>query len=334
MERRQDSVDMVHNRQIKEMELMSGELRTVRDQLMITEGRLTRAEKQVEDLREQLLITEARSMRDNLMFYNIPEDNTPDNDTERVLRAFLQEEMNINNDDMKSISFDRVHRVGAKRRGWNRQIVAKFNTSRGKDIVMRHTKNLQRDKKFGVNEQLPRELEERKKQLLPKYKEARKEQKKPKWSLDKLVVDNKVTEVKRDHIKDINVNTTEVAAGMDVRHTPPMTHNNSSFQGHSTVIQSQDDIIPALHAMYADSRVARASHNMYAYRIQAGSTVIEHYEDDREWGAGRQLLKLLKDNNITNKIVCVSRWQGGSNLGRARFDHILKAAKQTLQIED
>lgn len=334
MERQQDAMDLVLNRQTTEMEMMAEELKTVKDQLMITEGRLTRAEKQVDDLREQLLVTEARSMRDNLMFYNIPEDNTLGKDMESTLRAFLREEMSISDEDMKSISFDRVHRIGAKRAQWSRPIVAKFTTSKGKDIVLRHTKNLRRDKNFGVNEQLPRELEERKKQLLPKYKEARREQRKPKWSLDKLVVGNQVTEVKRDGIKDINVNTTEIAASMDVSHTPPMTHNSTSFQGHSTVIKSQDDIVPALHAMYADSRVARANHNMYAYRIQVGSTVTEHYEDDREWGAGRQLLKLLKDHNITNKIVCVSRWNGGSNLGRARFDHILKAAKLTLQIED
>jgi hypothetical protein len=166
--------------------------------------------------------------------------------------------------------------------------------------------------------------------LLPKFKEARAQEKKPKWSLDK-----KVIEVKRDCVKDINIHTTEVAATMKVHHTPPKTHNNgSSFQAHSISIQSQDDIVPALHAMYADSRVARASSNMYAYRIKSGNTVIEHYEDDREWGAGRKLLKLLQDSKIINKIVCVTRWHGGSNLGRVRFDHILTAAKQTLQIED
>ena len=49
---------------------------------------------------------------------------------------------------------------------------------------------------------------------------------------------------------------------------------------HRVEIRNQDDIIPALHAIYADAHAARAKHNFYAYMIQAGSRVIEHYEDD------------------------------------------------------
>lgn len=40
---------------------------------LITEGRLTRLEKVVHDLREQSLQDTTRSMRDNLVFTNIPE---------------------------------------------------------------------------------------------------------------------------------------------------------------------------------------------------------------------------------------------------------------------
>ena len=53
---------------------------------------------------------------------------------------------------------------------------------------MRHTKNLDKTKRYGVNEQLPRELEERKKHLLPQYSEALEAQKKPKWAMDTLIV--------------------------------------------------------------------------------------------------------------------------------------------------
>ena len=33
------------------------------------------------------------------------------------------------------------------------------------------------------------------------------------------------------------------------------------------------------------------------------------------------MLQLLRDNDITGKIVCVSRWYGGVNLGEARFNN-------------
>ena len=52
--------------------------------------------------------------------------------------------------------------------------------------------------------------------------------------------------------------------------------------------QSTDDGIPALHAIYANHRVARATHNIYAYRIQMADRLVEHFEDDGEYGAGRR----------------------------------------------
>ena len=315
----------------EQLESLQEENKSIKTQYRILEGRLTRSEKLVEDLSEQLLQTDARSMRDNLVFFNIPEQSSEN--PEHILRDFFADEMQICDADQQGINFDRVHRMGQYSRGKNRPMVAKFNPYIGKEIVLKHAKNLDKSKKFGVNEQLPRELEERKKQLLPQFKDAQKDQKKPKWSMDKLVIDGKVLQVKKDTVMDININTTEIASQIKVYHAPPKTFNNSSFQGHHTKISTQDDVTPSLHAVFADSRVARATHNIYAYRLKRGTSFTEHYEDDGEWGAGRLLLKLLRDNHIEDRLVCVTRWYGGSHLGRARFDHILEAARQTLNIE-
>ena len=78
------------------------------------------------------------------------------------------------------------------------------------------------------------------------------------------------------------------------------------FQVHHRSIQSQDDIVPALHVLYKDPHVARAKHNIYAYRLQAGNNVLEHYEDDGKYGTGRRVLQLLRDHNITGKKLCAS----------------------------
>ena len=316
-----------------EVDALREEVNKLKDQLAITVGRLTRSEKQIQELNEELLQMQARMMRDNLVFYNVKEHpNESPADCSETLRGFLKDEMKIDDGNLAKVKFDRVHRMGQKDTNRTRPIVAKFNPFEGKGIVLRHIKNLDRNKKFGVNDQLPRELEERKKQLLPQYKEARREDKKPKWAVDKLVVGKKVTQVKKDCVMDINVDTTEAASQVMVNHAPPKTYRGSTFRGHNVPIQTQDDIIPALHAVYSDERVARATHNIYAYRLQTGNGIVEHYEDDREWGAGRLLLKLLKDNDITGKLVCVTRWYGGVHLGRARFDHIQEAARDTLQL--
>jgi hypothetical protein len=332
LQRHNDGVELAMSVQEKELVTLTKSLKSAQQHNVILEGRLTRAEKQIEDMREELLQHEARSMRDNLIFYNIPESTAETEDTEHIVRQFLQHEMKVSNHDMGSIKFDRVHRAGARSETKHRVIVAKFNPSRGKDIVLKHAKNIAKGKGYGVNEQLPRELEERKKQLLPKYKEARANKQNPKWSLDKLIVGKNTTQVHREYVRDINTITNDIATATKVKKGPPLTAEKSTFQGHCTSITSQDDIVPALHAIYADSRVARANHNIYAYRLQSGNRVIEHYEDDGEYGAGRKLLTMMKDEEITGKLICVSRWYGKSIVGRAEEDQVTNAAKEALEL--
>ena len=91
-------------------------------------------------------------------------------------------------------------------------------------------------------------------------------------------------------------------------------------------------MITALHAVYRDTRVARATHNIYAYRIMSGGGVFEHYEDDGEYGAGGRLLDLLLDNDICDQMICVTRWYGGTHLGPGRFNHILDAGRRVLEL--
>jgi hypothetical protein len=234
----------------------------LREKCRILEGRLTRAEKEIEEVKEQQLMQEARSMRDNLVFFNVPEQRSED--CEKTLRNFLATEMKIVERDMEKIRFDRVHRTSQHQNGRHRVIVAKFNPYEGRQIVINHIKHLDRDKNFGVNEQLPRQLSERKKQLLPTYKDAKQAKKNVKWSLDKLIIEGKEKAVQKDSIKNINLDSTEKSLSLRVRHSPLHTLQGSSFKGHSVSVEEQDDIVPALHAVYADYRVARAAHNVYA----------------------------------------------------------------------
>ena len=315
---------------IDDMQIENSELRNYQ---MILEGRLSRAEKQVEEMKEQQLVDEARSMRDNLMFFNV-KDGGPQENTEETLRTFLRSEMKIEDNNMDKIRFDRVHRMGKYSNGSNRIIVGKFNPSEGKHIVFSHVHNLDAKKGFGVSEQLPRELAERKKQLIPSYKKARKEKKKVNWSLDKLVVEGQVKEVKKDKIKDVLLDVKEKTVELQplCHHSPTEKFKGNAFQGHSVPVECQDDIVPALHAIYANPRVASAKHNVYAYRIKTANGYLEHFEDDCEWGAGNKLLQMMRNEGVENMLVCSTRWYGGTHIGKARFDYCLKVAKIALHL--
>ena len=227
-------------------ESLTKENATLRQRCLVNEGRLTRMEKVVEEQHEETLQINARSMKDNIIFENIVEQDDHEN-VRRVLIDFLHTEMQLQQNDIDAIIVNRAHRMGAKGR-YPRAIVANIN-DQGKAIIWRHTKYL-KGKKFSVYNQLPKELVERKKQLLPTYKAARDKNLKPRWIGAKLLVNDTVTQVKKDRIKDINLDTTDIAASMRVKRSPPKTYNGSTFQGSRVVIDKPDDVIPAIHALY------------------------------------------------------------------------------------
>ena len=70
-------------------------------------------------------------MRENLVFYGISESNAYE-DSELLVRRFIQQQMNINTDN---IEIERAHRMGQKRNGQVRPIVVKFLRYKDKENV-------------------------------------------------------------------------------------------------------------------------------------------------------------------------------------------------------
>jgi len=315
--------------QAKDIEDMAHRNDNLHDRCNILEGRVARADREIDVMKEDLLSQQARSMRDNVQFFNIPD--REDEVCREVVEEFMKTEMKIPEEKLAKIKFDRIHRVGDYDRNHTRVIIGK-TSSEGKQIIFQHVRNLKRP--YGVSEQLPPKLAQRKKKLMPQYKEARHLKKNVKWSVDKLIIDGKVTSVQKDRVQNVNVSTTQRAVTLqsEVHHSQPIERKGASFRGHRVDIRERDDVIPALHAIYSDDRVGRASNNTYAYRLRSGDRCIEHYEDDGEWGAGAKLLDFLRDNDIEDSIVCISRWSSGAYIGRARYDAILQAAKEVLDL--
>ena len=137
--------------------------------------------------------------------------------------------------------------------------------------------------------------------------------------------------MKRDPIRDINLDRCAVAKDLHVSRAPPKTYENSCFQGAKVSVRTQDEIIPARDALFCDTRVASADKNTYAYRIDTPSGILEHFDDDGEPGAGRRVLQHLRDADITNQLVCVTRWYGGKHLGPIRFKYIEEAVTNVLK---
>lgn len=74
--------------------------------------------------------------------------------------------------------FHRVHRMGRKTQGRPRPIVAKFVLHTEREKVRKAASTTLRGKPFGINEQFPKEINDRRKLLYPQYKQAKRQEKK------------------------------------------------------------------------------------------------------------------------------------------------------------
>jgi hypothetical protein len=193
------------------------ENRMLTERSKITDGRITRLEQIVGDLLEEMLLLQQHSMRENIIFQNINE--VANENVALVLQNFLEKELRMPTHIMKTVQIVRCHRMGQKGR-YARAIVAKVNEA-GKQAILSHTYNL-KNTDYRVNVQMPRELDERKKRLLPQYQDAKTKGITTRWIGHKLQVGTATIEVKRDSVKDINVDTTENAIQMKVGRSPPI----------------------------------------------------------------------------------------------------------------
>ena len=112
------------------------------------------------------------SMRDNLLFYSIPE-AANDDDCEATVQTFFKNELGITED----IGLERVHRMARRVDGKCRPIVDKFSSYKQREVVRL------------AGEQILKEWQDRHKAHLPAFKDAKKKGKRASFVGDKLLVE-------------------------------------------------------------------------------------------------------------------------------------------------
>eukprot|EP00467_Chlorarachnion_reptans_P022716 CAMPEP_0114535602 /NCGR_PEP_ID=MMETSP0109-20121206/28516_1 /TAXON_ID=29199 /ORGANISM="Chlorarachnion reptans, Strain CCCM449" /LENGTH=573 /DNA_ID=CAMNT_0001719203 /DNA_START=45 /DNA_END=1767 /DNA_ORIENTATION=- len=106
----------------------------------------------------------------------------------------------------------------------------------------------------------------------------------------------------------------------------------STFQAHLIRIRSRKEADAAMRRLLTNRKIARATHNISAYRFQGeNGGIIKDCNDDGETAAGGRLLHLLDLSGAIGMLVVVSRWYGGVHLGPDRFRHINNAARKILE---
>lgn len=145
------------------------------------------SQRDLQQMQDKMVDLQTRSMRNNLLFGGIRE-ASQEADTEAVLKEFIKTELDI--EDANEIKFEAVHRLRPRRDGKPRSIVARFESRRDRDRILRAapTKLLNK-REYTINEQYPSEINERRQLLFPIMREARRNGKTAKLRGDKLYID-------------------------------------------------------------------------------------------------------------------------------------------------
>ena len=98
--------------------------------------------------------------------------------------------------------------------------------------------------------------------------------------------------------------------------TEILIEKKSKFIANIFKINSEQEAIDIIKDIKKEYK--KASHNVYAYVVLSDGQVVSRYSDDREpqGTAGRPVLFLLNQHNLYNVLVIVTRYFGGTLLGK------------------
>ncbi|CAG8478367.1 3779_t:CDS:2 [Racocetra persica] len=130
-----------------------------------------------------------------------------------------------------------------------------------------------------------------------------------------LKIDNKLRNEIDEKFKELFVPDESTDFPM-IKSGEPLEHKKSVFIAHLASVHNVQEVQIVRNTLLSNKKVAKATHNIMAYRIvQENGVILQDNDDDGEAAAGSRLLHLLQILDVKNVIVIVSRWYGGIKLG-------------------
>jgi uncharacterized YigZ family protein len=95
----------------------------------------------------------------------------------------------------------------------------------------------------------------------------------------------------------------------------------SRFIGETCIVPSVDEALARLTAIR--KREHAATHHCFAYRVGLGNQIVFKYSDDGEPSgtAGKPIYDLILGSELTNVLLVVTRYFGGTKLGTGGLAH-------------
>lgn len=96
-------------------------------------------------------------------------------------------------------------------------------------------------------------------------------------------------------------------------------------------VTGREDVKKFLRKLKTDKKYAKATHNTWATRISHDGAIFETKSDDGETGAGMVILRVMQKEEVSDCVICVTRWFGGVKLMGDRFKHVQDATKYAIE---
>lgn len=96
-------------------------------------------------------------------------------------------------------------------------------------------------------------------------------------------------------------------------------------------VSGKEDVKNFLKTLKSQKRYAKADHHSWGMRAVHDGVLYEFKSDDGETGAGMVVLNILRQEDVADTIVCVTRWFGGIKLLNDRYKHIQDATRAAVR---
>lgn len=294
-------------------------------------------DRKVSQNQNDIVDLKSRSMKYNLMIHNLAEE-----DGENLfvkIPKLIKEHFGINTE------FSNIHR-----NGWNKQDKTRQDKPRsitGKLINFSDKEKIlsaQRERKdrtpklpFFITPQQPIQITENRKKLIEVSNKYKEDNVRTRILGNKLVFQNgtvyrdKVMKPRAEDILLIDDDEKQKTESLEVVSSDPVTEAGNKFTATAAAVNTYANIRAFYKKVVSVPDCTRADHNILVYRFRDKSGLIhEDYQDEGEYGAGRKILGALRDNNIENAAVVVTRLFA-KHVGLRRFSIMENVAIDALR---
>ena len=295
------------------------------------EGTIFRLNSKIQSLEDKVEALQIYSMKGNLVIHNLPEKEN-ENCASEVL-AFMKNQLKIPDNLLYStlnptgdIRINIAHRTGQKQ-SRPRLLIVKLMSHSARNMTLLYAKHLKQSP-YAISEQFPPSVREKRWAQIPELIRMRNQAKaardnsRIKLIGDKLTVNSEVNkDVLEKNPLDTIISASEPIPFDNIHHSTPIRAKASVFQGHAYQIHTLGEAVQALKAMSQNDDC----YIMYACNVTDSDGQVKTSKcDDGEWKGSSILPDLLKEKDVSDVILIVTRRFGGTFLGKRRFDLLNK----------